>query len=256
MWDWWGRTPLYSAVDVNTLPHGGRPDRRPTDATTGIEIVEQLLAARRESERAAQAAAAAIASIGDDRGCDSMLDDRRDAAAARREDVRRRRDEALDRARRDARPAERRRRHAGHGGSRLRLGRVRHPRLRPRHSALSRRADVEQKSIAALKLLLDAGADVHARTDRTAVAAKAPARRRCSAPRSGAGTTSSTFLVEHGAKIDVDGRAKAERPSTRRWAAPAATSAARRSKCSRTRRSCSRSCAASRPTALCRRPAS
>ena len=23
-WDWWGRTPLYSAVDVNTLPHGGR----------------------------------------------------------------------------------------------------------------------------------------------------------------------------------------------------------------------------------------
>ena len=25
-WDWWGRSPLYLAVDYNTLPHGGRPD--------------------------------------------------------------------------------------------------------------------------------------------------------------------------------------------------------------------------------------
>src|SRR5690606_24149866 len=27
-WDWWGRSPLYAAVDMNTIPHGGRPDRR------------------------------------------------------------------------------------------------------------------------------------------------------------------------------------------------------------------------------------
>ena len=33
-WDWWGRTPLYSAVDFNTLPHGGRPDRPSLDDTT------------------------------------------------------------------------------------------------------------------------------------------------------------------------------------------------------------------------------
>ena len=37
-WDWWGRTPLYSAVDVNTMPHGGRPDRPSPDATTSLEI--------------------------------------------------------------------------------------------------------------------------------------------------------------------------------------------------------------------------
>ena len=34
-WDFWGRTPLYAAVDFNTLPHGGRPDRPSLDDTTG-----------------------------------------------------------------------------------------------------------------------------------------------------------------------------------------------------------------------------
>ena len=33
-WDWWGRTPLYAAVDINTLPRGGRPDRPSLDDTT------------------------------------------------------------------------------------------------------------------------------------------------------------------------------------------------------------------------------
>src|SRR5690606_4306350 len=42
-WDWWGRTPLYAAVDYNTLPHGGRPDRPSTDATTALEMIERLL---------------------------------------------------------------------------------------------------------------------------------------------------------------------------------------------------------------------
>ena len=44
-WDWWGRTPLYAAIDYNTLPTGGRFDRPSADETTGIEIVERLLAA-------------------------------------------------------------------------------------------------------------------------------------------------------------------------------------------------------------------
>ena len=30
-WDWWGRTPLYLAVDYVTLPHGGRPDQPSRD---------------------------------------------------------------------------------------------------------------------------------------------------------------------------------------------------------------------------------
>jgi hypothetical protein len=42
-WDWRGRTPLYMAVDMNTLPHGGWPDRPSTDETTSLELIELLL---------------------------------------------------------------------------------------------------------------------------------------------------------------------------------------------------------------------
>lgn len=44
-WDFWGRTPLYLAVDFNTLPHGGRPDRPSLDDTSGLEMIDLLLAA-------------------------------------------------------------------------------------------------------------------------------------------------------------------------------------------------------------------
>jgi ankyrin repeat protein len=42
-WDWWGRTPLYLAVDYNTLPHGGRPDQPALDETLPIDIIRMLL---------------------------------------------------------------------------------------------------------------------------------------------------------------------------------------------------------------------
>jgi uncharacterized protein len=42
-WDWWGRTPLYLAVDYNTLPHGGRPDQPSLDEMLPIDIVRILL---------------------------------------------------------------------------------------------------------------------------------------------------------------------------------------------------------------------
>ena len=42
-WDWWGRTPLYLAVDYNTLPHGGRPDQPALDEALPIDIVRMLL---------------------------------------------------------------------------------------------------------------------------------------------------------------------------------------------------------------------
>lgn len=42
-WDWRGHNPLYAAVDVNTLPHGGWPDRPSTDKTTSFEMVKLLL---------------------------------------------------------------------------------------------------------------------------------------------------------------------------------------------------------------------
>ena len=44
-WDLWGRAPLYAAVDMNTLPTGGRADRPSLDHTTGIELIEKLLKA-------------------------------------------------------------------------------------------------------------------------------------------------------------------------------------------------------------------
>ncbi len=71
-WDWWGRTPLYSAVDVNTLPHGGRPDRRSVDTTTSTEIIELLLEAGAWPNVQLKLLPP-YRHIGDDRGCDLML---------------------------------------------------------------------------------------------------------------------------------------------------------------------------------------
>jgi len=42
-WDWWGRSPLYLAVDYNTLPHGGRPDQPSLDETLPIDLIRILL---------------------------------------------------------------------------------------------------------------------------------------------------------------------------------------------------------------------
>jgi uncharacterized protein len=42
-WDWWGRSPLYLAVDYNTLPHGGRPDQPSLDETLPIDTIRILL---------------------------------------------------------------------------------------------------------------------------------------------------------------------------------------------------------------------
>ena len=71
-WDWWGRTPLYSAVDVNTLPHGGRADRRSVDTTTSTEIIELLLEAGAWPNVQLKLLPP-YRHIGDDRGCDNML---------------------------------------------------------------------------------------------------------------------------------------------------------------------------------------
>ena len=71
-WDWWGRTPLYSAVDLNTLPHGGRADRMSTDRTTSLEIVELLLD-KGANPNVQLKLLPPYRHIGDDRGCDSML---------------------------------------------------------------------------------------------------------------------------------------------------------------------------------------
>ncbi len=43
MWDRWGRAPLYSAIDYNTVPRGGRPDRPSSDVATPLQIAQMLV---------------------------------------------------------------------------------------------------------------------------------------------------------------------------------------------------------------------
>ena len=86
-WDWYGRTPLYAAVDMNTIPRGGRPDRPSLDDTTSLQIIEQLLDAGANPNPQLKLAPP-FRNIGNDRGLDGTADDRHHAAAARRESAR------------------------------------------------------------------------------------------------------------------------------------------------------------------------
>ena len=71
-WDLWGRTPLYAAVDLNTIPRGGRPDRRSLDETTSLETVELLLEAGANPD-ARLKLSPPFRNIGNDRGLDRTL---------------------------------------------------------------------------------------------------------------------------------------------------------------------------------------
>ena len=44
-WDFYGQTPLYAAIDMATLPTGGRPDLPSEDKTLPLQVAEQLLKA-------------------------------------------------------------------------------------------------------------------------------------------------------------------------------------------------------------------
>jgi ankyrin repeat protein len=71
-WDWWGRTPLYLAVDYVTLPHGGRPDQPSLDQTLPIEIVRLLLDKGADPNPQLKMTAP-LRATGNDRGLDPML---------------------------------------------------------------------------------------------------------------------------------------------------------------------------------------
>ena len=71
-WDWWGRTPLYEAVDLNTIPHGGRPDRPSLDNTTSAKMIEILLDAG-ANPNAQLKLFPPYRAVGPDRGADLML---------------------------------------------------------------------------------------------------------------------------------------------------------------------------------------
>ncbi len=71
-WDLWGRGPLYAAVDVNTIPRGGRPDRPSLDRTTSLQVIELLLEAG-ANVNARLKLAPPFRNVGNDRGLDGLL---------------------------------------------------------------------------------------------------------------------------------------------------------------------------------------
>jgi ankyrin repeat protein len=71
-WDLWGRAPLYAAVDMNTLPTGGRADRPTIDATTGIALIDKLLKAGANPNMQLKLFPP-HRSLRDDRGADTLL---------------------------------------------------------------------------------------------------------------------------------------------------------------------------------------
>jgi ankyrin repeat protein len=71
-WDMWGRAPLYSAVDYNTTPRGGRPDRPSSDQTTALQVIDMLLKAGANPDMQLKLFPP-YRSLGQDRGGDGML---------------------------------------------------------------------------------------------------------------------------------------------------------------------------------------
>jgi ankyrin repeat protein len=71
-WDTWGRAPLYAAVDMNTLPTGGRADRPTLDKTSGVQLIEILLKAGANPNLQLKLFPP-YRSLRDDRGADGLL---------------------------------------------------------------------------------------------------------------------------------------------------------------------------------------
>ena len=72
LWDWWGRTALYCAVDLNTLPRGGRADLPSLDKTTSLQMIDLLLKAGANPNLQLKLLPPYRA-VGADRGADTML---------------------------------------------------------------------------------------------------------------------------------------------------------------------------------------
>src|SRR5688572_3841579 len=66
-WDLWGRAPLYAAVDLNTIPRGGRPDWPSLDEATPLQVAQMLLDAG-ANPNAQLKLAPPFRNIGNDRG--------------------------------------------------------------------------------------------------------------------------------------------------------------------------------------------
>jgi ankyrin repeat protein len=200
-WDWWGRTPLYSAVDVNTVPHGGRPDLPSTDTTTSLEIIDLLLKAGAWPNVQLKMLQP-FRHIGDDRGCDIMLTTGVTPLlrAAKTFDT-----GAiallLEHGANVDLPNE--------GGITPLMAAAGYGSVEcdprgygpgiPHYLA----PDTQTKSIEALKLLLDAGADINKRTTGTRAAARSPGRTALYGAAFWGWSNVVDYLVMRGAKIDM-----------------------------------------------------
>ncbi len=196
--DRWGRTPLYAAVDMTTVPHGGRPDIPSQSKTTSLDVIERLLM-KGANPNIQLKLAPPYRDIRYDRGCDRML------TTGATPLLRAAKTFSLDALRLLV----------DHGamlelpnenGTTPLMAAAGYESLEcdirgygpgiPHYET----EDVERKSIAALEILLDAGADVNART---------------TGGRLGAGQTALfgaafwgwndvvRYLVDRGARIDV-----------------------------------------------------
>ena len=114
-WDWWGRSPLWLAVDYNTIPHGGRADGPSLDETTALQVIEQLLNAGANPNLQLKLLPP-YRTVGADRGVDEHALHRRDAAAARRQGAGRSGHRSAARTWRAAQSSQQPGHHADHGG--------------------------------------------------------------------------------------------------------------------------------------------
>lgn len=71
-WDMWGRSALYAAVDLNTLPVGGRADRPSSSKTTALQLIQVLLEAGANPNLQLKLFPP-YRSLRDDRGADGLL---------------------------------------------------------------------------------------------------------------------------------------------------------------------------------------
>jgi ankyrin repeat protein len=206
MWDWWGRSALYGAVDMVTVPAGGRPDRRTTDETSALELVELLLE-HGANPNLQLKLSPPYRSIVDDRGCDSMLTTGMTPLlrAAKTFDADAMRlliahGARLDLPNQDGiMPIMAA---AGLGSS------VCDPRGYGPGIPHYQTPDVQQASIAALKVLLDAGADVNVHAPQVSVPpSRFGGRRYGQTALHGAAQWGwndvVSYLVERGARIDI-----------------------------------------------------
>jgi ankyrin repeat protein len=71
-WDRWGRSALYAAVDMNTLPVGGRADRPSSGTTSALQLIDVLLKAGANPNLQLKLFPP-YRSLRDDRGADTLL---------------------------------------------------------------------------------------------------------------------------------------------------------------------------------------